>query len=82
MELIEIYKAILLKNKVPIKDKIKKIYNKFHTVADQEILDKDISNAIQHLYAIAWEDIAKISHTNKPNKQEMEQILSELKLNL
>ena len=81
-ELISLYELYILKEDELVIDRIKKMYNDYHRPADDEILDKDLCIGIQTLYAIAWDDIAKISKTPKPDKNKMLKILLELKKNI
>ena len=81
-ELISLYELYIRNENDLINEKIKELYNDYHRPADDEILDKDLCVGIQTLYAIAWEDVARISKTSKPDKKKMLEILSELKKNI
>lgn len=80
-ELISLYELYVGDEDDLISEKIKKLYDAYYRPADDEILDKDLCVGIQTLYAIAWEDVARISKTPKPDKRKMLEILSELKKN-
>ena len=81
-DLVNLYETYLQDGKDAIKEKATELYNKYHRPADDELLDEDVCKGIQALYSVAWEDIAKISKTKEHSKEDIQNILVNMKSHL
>jgi hypothetical protein len=79
-QLIALFEDYLAKGLPAIEEDAGRIYNTYYTAADNHILPKDLTKAVQMLNPIAWKEVAEISHTKIASKeafQEMLQLLNQ-----